>query len=263
MSMEMARVVVASELAKDLPEEAQLGFFNAMDLDTDEDEVLRRYESAFKSFVHYGTLQPLTKRLTANDHVQDTIIDFCTSHALQGSEYINEIQMNLQYTVLQSALILTISMTLYIETPSFNKENNLRAFSAIIGLAAFCQITVIIGCTIISALLNRPYTPADTVVARVQAQALMVFVNILNYVANAATLVAMLIAGFDRSSTDGAVQTYAGLLAVVLIYMAAISFKQGAQFQDRRTLAFYDRYCDDSGRLKPEHLRRIYAKKDE
>eukprot|EP01033_Poteriospumella_lacustris_P021425 gene21425-15901_t len=47
MPMEMIHAVVASELPKELPEEAQLGFFNALDLDTDEDEVLRRYESAF------------------------------------------------------------------------------------------------------------------------------------------------------------------------------------------------------------------------
>jgi hypothetical protein len=257
--MEMTDITV-STANESLPVEASLNCFLPTDLDADEDEILRRYESCYKSFIYHDTFQPLTRRYTEKDHVQDSLIDFCTSHALQGADYIEQIQMNLQYTVLQSALILTISMPLYIDPPGFNEKNFDRAFSAIIGLAAFSQLTVIIGCTIISALLNRPYTTSDTMVARVQAQSLLVFVNIINYVANVATLVAMLIAGFNRSSVDGGVQMYIGALVILLAYLAHQCYAKGSRFQDGRTLAFYNKYCDDNGRLKHKYLLRVYEK---
>lgn len=235
--------------------------FLPFDCDMDEDEILKRYESAFRSFINFNTFTELKKPITSADvgkTIQDSLVDFCVSHALQGNTYIEEIQMNLQYTVLQSALILTISMPLYIETPDFNATNITRAFSAIIGLAAFCQLAVIIGCTIVSALLNRPYTPADTMVARVQSNSLMIFVNVVNYVANFATMAAMLIAGFDRAKVDGAVQMYVGFLIFFLSFIAWKATQKGADFQDRRVLAFYEKYCDVSGRLKTEYLARVY-----
>lgn len=133
-----------------------------LDLDSDESEALKRYETVYQAFLLHGLFAPLTAPLTLKTRVHGTLVDYCVSHALQGSSYIDETQMGMQYTVLQSALILTISMPLYIEPPSFDSDDITRVFSAIIGLAAITQLIVIIACTIISASLNQPSSAAGT-----------------------------------------------------------------------------------------------------
>ncbi len=240
-----------------------------MDLEQDEEEVLRRYETIFRSLVAKKILQPLTRRYNENDigrNIQGTIIDWSVCHGLQGDKYIEEIQMNMQYTVLQSALILTISMPLYIDPPSFDDDNNAHGFSAIVGIAAFCQLGVIIACTIAAAALNRPFSGGDTMVARVQAQSLIVVINVANYISNLATVAAMFIAGFARSTLDGGIQLFACVMIIGLFALFISSDKSGKIAQDQRVLSFYDKYCEDNGRLKREYLLRVYGeakKKDD
>lgn len=231
-------------------------------------EVWERYESAYCAFVSHGVYPAVLKRPFTEDDIgksiQSSIVDFSTAHALQGTGYIEEMQMNLQYTVLQSALVLTISMPLYIEPPDFPRDDQLRVFSAIIGLAAFMQLVTIIGCTIISALFNRAYSAADAMVARVKAHFILVQVNVWNYLANFATIVAMLVAGFSRSLLDGAIHLYVGLLVILLALMFVGSTKHGDVLQDVRAYQFYKGYCDPhTGRLKDDYLKRIYAKRQQ
>lgn len=229
-------------------------------------EIWERYESAYCAFVSHGVYPAKLKRpFTEADvgkELQDTIVDFSTAFALQGSDYIGEIQMNLQYTVLQSALILTISMPLYIEPPEFASESRLRIFSAVMGLAAFLQLITIIGCTIVSSFFNRAYADSDAMVSRVKANSILFQVNIWNYMASFATIAAMLIAGFSRSRIDGVIHLYIGVLAIVLIIMFVGSMKAGALLQDVRAFQFYQQYCDpETGRLKDEYLKQVYAKR--
>jgi hypothetical protein len=56
--------------------------------------------------------------------------------------------MNLSYTVLQAALILTITIPLYINVPEFSSASSTRAFSAVVGFSAFSHVLVLLGCTI-------------------------------------------------------------------------------------------------------------------
>jgi hypothetical protein len=236
------------------------------DLEKDEDEILRRYETVFRSLVANKICKPLERRYDENDvgkNIQFSILDWSTCHALQGEDYIAEIQMNMQYTVLQSALILTISMPLYIDPPSFESNTNAHAFSAVIGIAAFCQLVCIIGCTISSALLNRPFTASDTMMARVGIQPMLVVVTVVNYIANLMTVVAMFVAGFARSDEDGYVQLYAIVMILGLFVLFIMIDGKGSDLQDLRALRFYQKYCDDNGRLKREYLLRIYGEKDE
>ena len=111
--------------------------------------------------------------------------------------------MNFQYTVLQAALILTITIPLYVSPPDLSTDSNLRAFSFFIGISAciILQFTLqfisfilniglsaslhlytIIGITIMSALFNRPYTEADTVLVRIENNFLLVLATICNYI---------------------------------------------------------------------------------
>ena len=72
---------------------------------------------------------------------------------------ISCIQMNLQYTVLQAALILTITANLYINPPvSFDSTAQNDAFSSLSGFAAFTHLLCIINSTIISGVLNMAYS---------------------------------------------------------------------------------------------------------
>lgn len=232
----------------------------AFDLNLDELEVLKRYESVYHSFIEFNVLKPLTKPFTKDDigRIQGTILDFSCAYALQGDSYITEIQSNLQYTVLQSALILTISMPLYISPPEIDSVVTTHVFSGLIGLAAFSHIIVIVALTILSALLNRPYAASDVVVMRVKSNIHMTLAVILNYVADIASIIAMFVAGFSRSKLDGLVQLYAVLLFVLVLVLFLTSMKLGDQFQDMRTLKFFQKYCDITGSLRPEYLVMIY-----
>ena len=74
--------------------------------------------------------------------------------------------MNVQYTVLQAALILTITANLYINPPiNFDSKSQNDAFSSICGLAAFTHLFCIINCTIVSGILNMAYTAVDKMIA--------------------------------------------------------------------------------------------------
>jgi hypothetical protein len=76
----------------------------AIDLDLDELEVLKRYHSAFTNFAASGIVRPLTRQITEADiakNIQGSIIDWCSAHAYEGSKAIEDIQVNIQYTVLQ------------------------------------------------------------------------------------------------------------------------------------------------------------------
>ena len=165
--------------------------------------------------------------------------------------------MAMQYTVLQAALILTISMPLYISPPDFSSEDIAHVFSGMIGGAAFTQISCIIGITILSALWNRPYCPVDRMIARVETQYLFVTTTFVNYLSQLLTMAAMFVAGFDRAYIDGYVQLYAIVVVFGIFALFVKLLGKGDRYQDQRTLAFYDRYCEDSGRLWPKYIAMI------
>jgi hypothetical protein len=229
------------------------------DLEKDEDEILRRYETIFRTLVANNVCKPLDRRFDESDvgkNIQLTILDWSVNHAIQGEHYIEEIQQDLQYTAVQSALILTISMPLYIDPTSISPSSVSHFFSAVIGIAAFSQLTVIVGCKIVAALLSRPFTASDTMIARIRGLPLIM---VLNYLATLMAVTAIFVAGFARSYEDGYVQLYAILILIGLCSLFAILNAQGSHMQDMRSLRFYQKYCDINGRLKREYLLRIYA----
>ena len=178
---------------------------------------------------------------------------------IAGSDYIEKIQNNLNNTVLQATLILTITLTFYISLPEFNRENNATAFSALVGFSAFVHLICIILSIIFSAVLYMGSADVDALILRVRFHWFFVATTATNYLALLTTMASMLIAGFDRSNVDGGVQLY----CFVLILMAVIAFKvmvgKGERQQDKRCLAFYKKYCDPNGELKDEYLQMIYG----
>lgn len=227
-------------------EDAKYNFDLPIDLDGNEEEVLKRYESVYRSFIRKKVLPPLTKAITEKNicnGIQGTILDFSTAHALQGDTYIEEIQANMQYTVLQAALFLTITVGYYIEPPEFESDSMLRAFVALSGLSGVLQIIVVVMCTILSAFLNRASTSADTMVARVEVKTHLILTFLMNYVADFGILLIMLIAGFSRSTIDGAVQMYAGAVVLAVGVIFVTLNKKGARYVMMRDRELHVMLC--------------------
>jgi hypothetical protein len=67
--------------------------------------------------------------------------------------------------------------------------------------------------------------------ARVNANSIFVITTVGNYIALGLTIASMMVAGFNRSYLDGAVQLYVGLLLIVLVTLFSISMTTGNRFQ--------------------------------
>lgn len=236
-------------------------FNDAIDFELDEMECLKRYYSVYRTILLYKVCKPIKEEgFTEADigkNIQGSLVDWCVAHALEGDKNIEEIQMNAQYTVLQAALILTITIPLYINPPGMADETTNNAFSAFVGFSAFFHIAVIIGCTIFAMILNRPYSPADTLCARIEYFNLFAMVNVANYIAVSTAIIATLIAGFDRSWIDGFVQIYSPFLILTILYIFISGYGSGTQAQDRRVYRFYKKYCEKNGQLKEKYLRAV------
>jgi hypothetical protein len=247
------RVIPTHQLKSVLPD----GGDDVMDLTCNEIECLKRYHTMFRVLIESGQYQPLTRELTEDDvgkNLQSTILDWSVNQALQGKEAIEEMNMNLSYTVLQAALILTITIPLYINVPEFSSDNITRAFSAVVGFSAFSHVLVLIGCTIQTFIFSRPYSDADTYMQRIECNGLIIFIVAMNYIALFSGLVATLLAGFGRAFVDGVVQLYMiGFLGyVIAVFVNAV--QRTGHNQDIRILRFYKKYCDIDGQLKDEYI---------
>ncbi len=211
-----------------------------------EKEVLTRYDAALRALVLRGvrlargkpyTLLP--REFTEEDigrNMQTSVLDFAVSHALQGPKYIEEVQVYIQYTVLQAALILTITVPLFINPPDFGTDEVTgHVFSAIVGFSACCHLSCIISCTILNATLGSTYTDVDAVVARIEAYTLFAGTNVFNYLAIITTCASMVIAGFGQVKLHGWIMlAYCLVMVVVLVKALLSSAWKMTKFQDNR-----------------------------
>ena len=156
-------------------------------------------------------------------------------------------------------MILTISIPLYINLPEFENPITARCFSGFIGFSAFCHLVVVVGNTIAASELNRPYSPVDAMIARVENQFFLVGIGIINYLAVISGIGATWIAGFNRDTTDGWVHVYIIVFVVALCHNFFFGYLRGSRYQDSRAFRFYVKYCDFDGQLKDEYIEKIKA----
>jgi CBS-domain-containing membrane protein len=74
-----------------------------IDVDDNETQCLKRYQAMFRSLRRKG-YQTLPRPLTEADiskNIKDTIVDLSVTYALKGESFMNEIQSDIQYVVLQ------------------------------------------------------------------------------------------------------------------------------------------------------------------
>ena len=232
------------------------------DMNLDEIEVIQRYDSASKALSYFGVRPFLTEEVKNENQFQDTIVDYSMSYAFEGKEYISEIQTAMQYSVLQAALILTISLPQYLD-PAVTTDGSLGTiYSFFVGFSAIFHIMTIIFCTIFSGSLNMAYNGVDALVIRVKRNDAFVLIQILNYFADTAILLAMMIAGFDREYLDGYLQLYAIPVVIFIIFFFVKFHFLACKIQNVRSMMFYKKYCSPDGSLRPDVLEFIYTKKE-
>jgi hypothetical protein len=226
----------------------------AIDLDLDEESVLKRYLTLFKLLKKRKTKLLKKSNKYDKNNMLYSIVDFSVCYGLQGSKYVEEYQLNLQYLVLQAALILTITVPMYVSPPELTENEHF--FSFFVGFSAFVHIVVIVSVTALTIFLNSPYTESETMIIRIETMPIYAAIMIGNYLSMIFFIAALLIAGFDRSTLDGALQTFVIILIICLIYSVAKILEKGNNgFQLDRALEFYKKYCESDGRLKPNYMK--------
>ena len=234
------------------------------DTSFDEDEILKRYDSATMALYHFKVKKLLAAEVTNENDFSHTIVDFSMSFGFEGSDYIGEMQTALQYVVLQAALILTISLPQYLSPVVVTPDSPLTtAYSFLVGLAALLHIATIILCTIFSGVMNMAYTNVDALVIRVQRNDVFVGVMVLNYSADLIVIIAMLVAGFDRDYLDGGLQLYAIVIVFGIIAAFLNLMGLGLERQNARSMFFYKKYCNFNGLLRDEIREKIYSKEED
>lgn len=246
---------------KDYPFEPILDNFES------EKEILQRYHDIYRMFITRGLLNPLSHRFTQADvgkNIQGTILDFSTCYATQGAQCFEEHQTNLQYVVLQASLVLTITFPYYVE-PGLSKDSFNHAFSFLMGLAALSHVIVIIVCSINTAAIAMAFNDTDTFYFKIRQDlgGVTTTIQVFNYLAMIAALAGMLVAGFDRNNTDGALIALLAIPTVMCLFAFFIwSISNAAILQDERAYLFYTKYCKDSGHLKDKYVAKLYDQED-
>jgi hypothetical protein len=232
------------------------------DLDVDEDEVLKRYETIFVLLNRRKKMETMTKYVDSWTNLQPTILSWSVMYAIQGEKCVANRIASMQWAALVSSLLLTISVPLYITPPALSSDDMDRVFSALIGASAFSHMSVILGLMIEETYLQRPNTQADLMLARYDSIGYDMALNVLMIFAILFFVAAMLLAGFDREFIDGIIHIYVGVVVIVLVYILIRGTGvAGDKYQDTRALQFYKVYCQKNGRLKPDYLKRVYKER--
>lgn len=159
--------------------------------------------------------------------------------------------------MLHAALLLTIAIPSFIDPPDIEDKSLKRAFLIIMGASGFADLISILTATMFSVVLNRPYTAVDTMVARTK-DSLFIASIVFDYLGMLTLMVATFICGFNNDFIDGIVHIYIVPAIIVMIYLWVVVLADGDNMQLRRCQRFKTQYCDESGMLKQEFIKKIY-----
>lgn len=258
----------------------KFGYGQAIDFEllSNEDEILKRYDAMYWLLTERGRYPstifmryilpgnncnpfPKGRRLKREECLELGCLDWCVAHALNGdsgSNYIGEIQQQLNYVILQAALLLTITGPEFISPPSFASSYMTHTFSGIMGFSAFLYLTTIILATTMSNYINKPYVPSLTMLARIEANNYIKLMSLMLYTASTAFVVAFLLVAYERSPIDFYAQLY---VIAIIIFLACVIYQNvvaGLELQRESVWQFYERFCDADGRLMQKYLDSIY-----
>jgi len=205
-------------------------------------------------------VRPLRQEYNTSN-MSDSLVEWSVSYAIEAEDFVGGDLTNIQYLVLQAALLLTITLPQYL-SPS----NGNDSFTIIMGISGLCHIFVILMSTSLVAAIVMPFGSIDSHITRAQFDWIFILIQVVNYIGDLLLLVGLVISGFNSSS---ATESYTMLVATSVAFISALVISlymvtfHGFRMQAHRAILFYKKYCIACGLLKPAYLAKIYGEKNE
>jgi hypothetical protein len=199
------------------------------------------------------------ERIPRDKILEVSCIDWCVAHAFgESSDHIGKVCTYINNQILVSALLMSVTAPLFISPPEFENAWFEIIVSAVLGLATFFQLFNLVAFTALLNMINAPYVASYTMLARVEAEFYLWFLNLLVYAGVCMFMAAMLFVAYVGNVID----LYIMMPVVPLIfsfgYILYVTTATATEFRRESVYQFYERYCEYDGKLKMEFLNLVY-----
>ena len=199
------------------------------------------------------------ERIPREKIMEVSCIDWCVAHAFgANNDLIGKASSYINNQILVSALLMSVTAPLFISPPSFEDPWFQVIVSAVLGLATFFQLFNLVAFTALLNMINAPYTASYTMLARVEAEFYIWFLNILVYAGVCMFMSAMLFVAYVGNIIDLYIMMPVVPLIGLFAYILYITSVTSREFQRETVYQFYQRYCEYDGKLRPEFLDMVY-----
>lgn len=221
----------------------------------------KAFSMAYKAIKFMQKPLPMEgSRIVREKILEISCIDWCVAAAFgSSSDHIGKVCTYINNQILVSALLMSVTAPLFISPPAFDNEWFNIITSAVLGLATFFQLFNLVAFTALLNMINGPYVASLTMLARVEAEFYLNFLNILVYAGVLMFMAAMLFVAYVGNVIDLYIMTPVVLLIFGFCYILYSSSWTSAEFRRESVFNFYERYCEYDGRLKTEFMNMVYA----
>ena len=203
-------------------------------------------------------------RIPRDEILTTGCMKWCVSHAFaEHSHVLGKLNASMFGYILVSTLLLLVNGITYIVPPDFSTETLSDIFMVLIGTALFLQIFNVIGYIAIGSLINDSYTPAMSMLARVEADFYLSCLSITVYTAIACMIGAMFCVAYDGNVT--VLYVLAPIVVVIFSFFGYLLYDTRAKSYELKKEAvyqFYEAYCEPDGRLTEKYLNMAYDSHD-
>ena len=200
------------------------------------------------------------ERIPREKIMEISCIDWCVAHAFGASnDLIGKASSYVNNQILVSALLMSVTAPLFLSPPSFDDPCFQVIVTAVLGLATFFQLFNLVAFTALLNMINAPYTASYTMLARVEAEFYILFLNILVYAGVCMFMSAMLLVAYVGNIIDLYIMMPVVPLIGLFIYILYITSITSREFQRETVYQFYQRYCEYDGKLRSEFLDMVYS----
>jgi hypothetical protein len=195
--------------------------FNLIDTEDSVKEILKAYDAmywlfnetatyrGFKAFAETSKaskflLKPFPEggvRVPRDQVLETGALNWCVAHAFsEKTEYIGKIQAYNTGYILVSAILLTVIGPSYILPPDFDNEYFGYIYTGLLGISTFVQLFNLVAFTAVGKLIDQPYVPSMTMLARVEAEFYLVLLNYFVYIGVFLFMIALLFVAYVGST---------------------------------------------------------------
>ena len=260
-----------SETKKRIMDEAEdwLGIIGEEDLTA----VLKRYKIVFAAFLRQGwkaprtapdnsggTLRRLSHVLLRTDSLDNATVGWSVCYALKGDDFIAGHKEQLNYVLLQAALVVTMVAPVFLAPPTFQQTDGEPPhpmyywWIAITGLSTVSLLACIVASALFNRILFRPYTHLDSFLAFVDNRKLYGAINVFNYAGVFALLVALILSAVMQYDVGACIGMGAGagvpVVGILAVYISGNRRTDAGQCACEKK--FTEMFLGSDGRLRPE-----------